>query len=176
MDGSTHKQVVDLIKSGGDYLTLIVLAMPSDEVNRVICDNNNSDDSSSNSNDYNDRQAVGIEINDYSEVKNAQQTDKFIVFKISLSGKYLCSKRYKEFDMFHTLLKREFSDFTFPSFPKKWPFKFTESQLEARKKGLENYLQKICEVKVIFETNFVKDFLNLSKEVILHYNSVLLRY
>ena len=164
MDGSTHKQVVDLIKSGGDYLTLIgwffiyyyifimrlkcfnlknklVIAMPSDEINRVTCENQtNSDDSSCNSNDYSDRRAVPIKISDYAETKNAQR-DKFIVFNITLNGKHLCGRRYKEFDIFHALLKREFNDFSFPNFPKKWPFKLTEQQLEARRRSLENYLE-----------------------------------
>lgn len=159
VDGSTHKQVVDLIKSGGDYLTLIVLSMPSDEINRVMNDNN-SDDSSTNSNDYSDRQVVPVKIRDYLEVKNAQN-DKYVVFNIYLGPKHLVSKRYKEFDMFHLLLKREFSDFTFPSFPKKWPFRLSDSQLESRRKALEFYLESVCSVKVIFDTDIVKDFLDL---------------
>ena len=115
--------------------------MPSDEINRITSENqNNSDDSSCNSNDYSDRRAVPVKISDYTEMKNAQR-DKFIVFNITLNGKHLCGRRYKEFDIFHSLLRREFNDFSFPSFPKKWPFKLTEQQLEARRRSLENYLE-----------------------------------
>lgn len=157
VDGSTHKQVVDLIKSGGDFLTLIVLAMPSDEISRVVCDHN-SDDSSNNSNDYSERQLVALKIHDFTEMKTQHQ-EKFIVFNISLGTKFLCSKRYKELDAFHSVLKREFNDFSFPNFPGKWPFKLSDQQLESRRNSLENYLVKVCSVKTIYESEIVKDFL-----------------
>ena len=35
VEGSTHKQVVDLIKSGGDSLTLTVISLPASEVDRL---------------------------------------------------------------------------------------------------------------------------------------------
>lgn len=163
VDGATHKQVVDLIKSGGDFLSLTVLSMPLSEVNRVSSDNlnNNSDDSSSNSNDYSDRRSMSVTVPDLTEMKT-NQGEKFVVFNVYLSGRVVCSRRYKEFDVFHNLLKREFPDFSFPSLPSKWPFKLSEQQLDARRRGLEIYLDKICSVKVIFETQIVKDFLCLS--------------
>lgn len=164
VDGSTHKQVVDLIKSGGDFLTLIVLAMPSDEINRAVCDNN-SDDSSSNSNDYSERQPVPIKIHNFTEIKTAQQ-EKFIVFNISLGNKFLCSKRYKELDAFHSILKREFNDFSFPSFPGKWPFKMSDQQLETRRNSLDNYLLKVCSVKTIYESEIVRNFLCIPDSII----------
>ena len=142
VDGATHKQVVDLIKSGGDYLTLTVLSVPSMEVNRVSTENlNNSDDSSSNSNDYSDRRSLSITIPDLSEMKTSQG-EKYVVFNIFMAGRHLCSRRYKEFDVFHNLIKREFPDFSFPSIPSKWPFKLSDQQLDTRRRGLEIYLDK----------------------------------
>jgi sorting nexin-27 len=142
VDGATHKQVVDLIKSGGDYLTLTVLSVPSMEINRVSTENlNNSDDSSSNSNDYSDRRSLSITIPDLSEMKTSQG-EKYVVFNIYMAGRHLCSRRYKEFDVFHNLIKREFPDFSFPSIPSKWPFKLSDQQLDTRRRGLEIYLDK----------------------------------
>lgn len=167
MDGSTHKQVVDLIKSGGDYLTLLVIAMPCDEMNRVACEtattpNSDNDSASNNSGtDYSERRTVPIRIRDWSEIRNSSEDSKYIVYNITYANNYLCSKRYKELDMFQSLLKREFSDFQFPHFPRKWPFRLSESQLEARKNALEVFLVTVCSVRVIYETDLVRDFLNL---------------
>lgn len=161
VDGATHKQVVDLIKSGGDYLTLTVLTMPSDEIHRAGADNVNSDDSSTNSNDYTDRRSLPITIPDHTETRT-NKGEKFVTFNICLSGRQLCSRRYKEFDEFHSLLKREYPDFNFPSLPSKWPFKLSDQQLDQRRRALENYLDKVCAVKIIFESDIVKHFLCLN--------------
>ena len=152
VDGATHKQVVDLIKSGGDCLTLTVLSVPgssadarltSSSTDNLNSNNNNinSDDSSSNSNDYTERRPVAITVPDLSEVRTSQG-DKYVVFNVCIANRLLCSRRFKEFDAFHGLLKREFPDFSFPSLPSKWPFKLSEQQLEARRRGLESYLEK----------------------------------
>lgn len=165
VDGATHKQVVDLIKLGGDTLNLIVLSTPSDQIHRNRSDTNrNSDDASSN--DYaptptTDRYTLKVTVPDFKEMITSQR-EKYIAFNINVSGTYTCSRRYKEFDMFHSLLKQEFTDFNFPSFPKKWPFKLSEQQLESRRNALENYLEKICSVRVIFETDLVKEFVCLN--------------
>jgi len=168
VDGATHKQVVDLIKSGGDYLILVVVSMPSDEVTRSFTsdpthnNNNHSDDSSSSSaNDYTDRLQLPINVPDFAEIRHPATGEKYIAFTVNLGSKRLCSKRYKEFDALHSLLKREFPDFTLPSFPKKWPFRLTDQQLEARRKALETYLSSVCSVRVIYETDLVRDFLQL---------------
>lgn len=168
VDGSTHKQVVDLIKSGGDYLTLLVIAMPCDETKRVACENatspNSDNDSTSNnsSTDYSERRTVPIRIRDWSEIRSSSEDSKYIVYNITYANnRYLCSKRYKELDMFQSLLKREFTDFQFPHFPRKWPFRLSESQLEARKNALEVFLVTVCSVRVIYESDLVRQFLNL---------------
>jgi sorting nexin-27 len=116
--------------------------MPSDEIHRSNSDNlNNSDDSSCHSNDYSDKRSLPITIPDYSEMTNSNK-DKYVVFNIHISGMHLCSRRYKEFDVFHSLLKSEFPDFNFPNLPSKWLFKLSEQQLDARRRGLEAYLDK----------------------------------
>ena len=149
MDGATHKQVVDLIKSGGDFLTLVVITMPSDEMNRSGCgDNYCSDDSSCNSNDYSEKRMLAVSIPNYTELTNNRH-EKYIVFNIHVGGKQACSRRYKEFDLFHNLLKREFPDFNFPPFPSKWPFKLSDQQLDSRRRSLETYLEKSKQQQLI---------------------------
>ena len=44
--------------------------------------------------------------------------------------------------MLNAQLKREFVDFNFPKIPGKWPFQLSEQQLDARRRGLEQYLEK----------------------------------
>lgn len=64
------------------------------------------------------------------------------VYNVYMAGRQLCSKRYREFVILHQNLKREFDNFTFPKLPGKWPFSLSEQQLDARRRGLEEYLEK----------------------------------
>ncbi len=59
-----------------------------------------------------------------------------------MAGRHLCSRRYREFSNLHGQLKREFPDFNFPKMPGKWPFQMSEQQLDTRRRGLEQYLEK----------------------------------
>ncbi|WAR00625.1 SNX27-like protein [Mya arenaria] len=145
VEGSTHKQVVDLIKSGGDTLTLTVISVPEQIADRL----EPSDDSSGPSYmDYSERRSLPISIPDYQTVYN-----------IYMAGRHLCSRRYSEFDNLHSRLKREFPDFTFPKMPGKKLFALTEQQLDTRRRGLEQYLEKACAVRVIGECDILQEFL-----------------
>lgn len=64
------------------------------------------------------------------------------VYNVYMAGRQLCSKRYREFVIVHQNLKREFANFAFPKLPGKWPFSLSEQQLDARRRGLEEYLEK----------------------------------
>lgn len=64
------------------------------------------------------------------------------VYNVYMAGRQLCSKRYREFVILHQNLKREYANFTFPKLPGKWPFSLSEQQLDARRRGLEEYLEK----------------------------------
>lgn len=64
------------------------------------------------------------------------------VFNIYMAGRHLCSRRYREFDTLHNNLKREFPDFNFPRLPGKKLFTLSEQQLDQRRRGLEQYLEK----------------------------------
>ncbi len=59
----------------------------------------------------------------------------------------------------HSNLKREFPDFEFPKLPGKWPFTLSYQQLDSRRRGLELYLEKVCAVRVIGESDVVQEFL-----------------
>ena len=59
-----------------------------------------------------------------------------------MAGHFLCSRRYREFAHLHSMLHQEFSDFTFPKMPGKHLFQLSEQQLDARRRGLEQYLEK----------------------------------
>jgi sorting nexin-27 len=49
--------------------------------------------------------------------------------------------------------------FTFPKLPGKWPFNLSEQQLDARRRGLEQYLERVCAVRVIAESDIMQEFL-----------------
>ncbi|XP_028036627.1 sorting nexin-27-like [Bombyx mandarina] len=49
--------------------------------------------------------------------------------------------------------------FNFPKLPGKWPFTLSEQQLDSRRRGLEQYLEKVCAVRVIAECESVQEFL-----------------
>lgn len=110
-----------------------------------------------------------------------------------MAGRQLCSKRYREFAILHQNLKREFANFAFPKLPGKWPFSLSEQQLDTRRRGLEEYLEKgkltrqhrtctsklykylfasvssflfpVCSVRVIGESDVMQEFLSESDEV-----------
>lgn len=39
-------------------------------------------------------------------------------------------------------LKRQFPDFLFPRLPGKWPFTLSDAQVDSRRRGLEDYMEK----------------------------------
>lgn len=76
-----------------------------------------------------------------------------------MAGRHLCSRRYREFSKLHADLKKEFNGFNFPKLPGKWPFALSEQQLDARRRGLEQYLERVCAVRVIAESEIMQEFL-----------------
>lgn len=95
---------------------------------------------------------------------------RFQVFNIYMAGRHLCSRRYREFDGLHSRLKREFPDFNFPKMPGKKLFTLSEQQLDARRRGLEQYLEKgkmkTCKQKSYAEVN--NEFAHLRAKFIQH--------
>lgn len=76
-----------------------------------------------------------------------------------MAGRHLCARRYREFANLHQNLKKEFPDFHFPKMPGKWPFTLTDQQLDSRRRGLEQYLEKVCAIRVIAESEAMQEFL-----------------
>lgn len=76
-----------------------------------------------------------------------------------MAGRQLCSRRYREFSNLNASLKKEFTGFNFPKLPGKWPFQLSEQQLDARRRGLEQYLEKVCAVRIIAESDNMQEFL-----------------
>ncbi|KAI3361057.1 hypothetical protein L3Q82_013258 [Scortum barcoo] len=164
VEGATHKQVVDLIRAGERELVLAVLSVPPQEAD---CLDPGDDISAQSCYDYSDKQAVPISVPSYKHTELNQE--KFVVYNVYMAGRQLCSKRYREFVILHQNLKREFANFTFPKLPGKWPFSLSEQQLDARRRGLEEYLEKVCSVRVIGESDIMQEFLSESDE---NYNGV----
>ena len=117
MEGATHKQVVDLIKSCGDSLTLTVISVTHEEAERL---EPNDDPASYPCIDYSEKRSLPISVPDYRYVEH--DGERFVVFNIYMAGRHLCSRRYSEFVSLHDNLKREFLGFNFPRLPGKWPF------------------------------------------------------
>ncbi|KAJ1521892.1 hypothetical protein ONE63_002230 [Megalurothrips usitatus] len=154
VEGATHKQVVDLIKSGGDVLTLTVISVTAQEAERL---EPTEEVAGYNYFDYSEKRSLPISIPDYHYVdKNGE---KFVVFNVYMAGRHLCSRRYREFSNLHMALKKEFIGFAFPKLPGKWPFNLSEQQLDSRRRGLEQYMEKVCAVRVIAESDIVQEFL-----------------
>ncbi|XP_076135884.1 sorting nexin-27b isoform X2 [Alosa pseudoharengus] len=159
VEGATHKQVVDLIRAGERELVLAVLSVPQAETDSLEA----TDESpAACCYDYSDKQAVPISIPTYKHVE--QNSEKFVVYNVYMAGRQLCSKRYREFAILHQNLKREFSTYNFSKLPGKWPFSLSEQQLDTRRRGLEEYLEKACSVRVIGESDIMQEFLSESDE------------
>ncbi|GAA6071701.1 sorting nexin-27a isoform X1 [Tachysurus ichikawai] len=74
VEGATHKQVVDLIRTGEKELVLAVLSVPPQEVDGL---DSGEDGSAPLSYDYSDKQAVPISIPTYKHVE--QHGERFVV-------------------------------------------------------------------------------------------------
>ncbi|ELU05983.1 hypothetical protein CAPTEDRAFT_130010 [Capitella teleta] len=155
VEGSTHKQVVDLIRSGGDSLTLTVVSVP-----RQVADQWEPSEESSGPSlvDYSEKRSLPISVPSYQTLDRFGE--KYVVYNIHMAGRHLCSRRYREFSGLHVQLKREFSDFNFPKLPGKWPFQLSEQQLDARRRGIEQYLEKVCAVRVLADCDVMQEFLS----------------
>lgn len=194
VEGATHKQVVDLIKSGNDDLTLTVISVSPKEAAKL---EPNEESTSYMYHDYSEKRSLPISVPEYTWLEttnngtvvvsssndksnhqncknnkengdapfyahtNSHNTmkERFVVFSIYMAGRHLCSRRYREFSQLHNNLKREFSDFNFPKMPGKWPLRLSDQQLDTRRRGLEQYLEKVCAVRVIAESEIMQDFL-----------------
>jgi sorting nexin-27 len=155
VEGATHRQVVELIKDGGDKLELVVISVDADEVEP---DAGYSDDTSSYFKyDYSEKRSLPITIPNYQSV--SVNGERFIAYNVHMAGRHLGSRRYSEFVQLNKVLKEEYPDFEFPKLPKKWPFKMSEQQLDSRRRGLEQYLEKVCAVKVIADSDIMQEFL-----------------
>ncbi|CAH0381199.1 unnamed protein product [Bemisia tabaci] len=159
VEGATHKQVVDLIKSGGDVLTLKVISVTPQEAERL---EPSEDHSGYTYIDYSEKRSLPISVPDYHCLE--KNGEKYVVFNIYMAGRHLCSRRYREFFNLHSNLKKEFVGFNFPKMPGKWPFMLSDQQLDSRRRGLELYLEKVCAVRVIAESDIMQDFLTDSDD------------
>ena len=151
--------MVDLIKSGGESLTLTIISLPVSDVERLEPPETNC---SVPYLDYTEKRSLPITIPDYKHVDDLGE--KYVVFNIYIAGRHLCSRRYREFVDLHNGLKRDFVGFNFPRLPGKWPFSLSEQQLDSRRRGLEIYLERVCAVRVIAESEILQDFLTEHEE------------
>jgi sorting nexin-27 len=101
VEGATHKQVVDLIKSGGDVLTLTVISVTQQEAERLEPTDDNQVYY-----DYSEKRSLPISIPDYHY--NERGGERYVAFNIYMAGRHLCSRRYREFSKLHCDLKKEF--------------------------------------------------------------------
>ncbi|XP_023329887.1 sorting nexin-27 [Eurytemora carolleeae] len=156
VEGASHKQVVELIKVSGDTLNLCVVSVSEDEADRNRFDNSEGK-LGLQFVDYSEKRSLPITIPDYRHIH--QDGESYVVFNINMAGRHLCSRRYREFVEIHSALKTEFLGYNFPKLPGKWPFNLSDQQLDSRRRGLELYLERVCAVKVIGESDLMKEFL-----------------
>ncbi|KAI6198155.1 hypothetical protein M3Y94_01311400 [Aphelenchoides besseyi] len=154
VEGSTHRQVVELIRQGGDRLELMVISVGAE----MLEDEMFADESMpSFKYDYTDKRSLPITIPSFQNVDSPNE--RFIVYNIHMAGRHLGSRRYSEFVQLNKILKEEFPDFSFPKLPRKWPFRLTDQQIDSRRRMLETYLEKVCTVKVLADCDIMQDFL-----------------
>lgn len=158
VEGAEHQLVVQLIRNSGKEVSLVVISVTDEEARRLEPDN-----SGMSAMDYFERRSVPISIPDTKKMTD-EAGKEYVGFNICLANKVLVTRRYREFDSLNTNLKRQFNDFIFPKLPGKRPFALNETQVDARRRGLEDYLDKVCSARVIFESDLLQDFLELKKQ------------
>ena len=70
MEGATHKHVVELIRSGGETLSLVILSLPPSEVRKL---DPPEDSSSPEYFDYTDKKQVHITIPETRQIENGRE-------------------------------------------------------------------------------------------------------
>ena len=146
---ATHRQVVELIRQGGDRLKLVVISVDAESRDDDLYADDGAAASYSRY-DYTDKRSLPISIPTFQYV-NAPD-ERYIVFNIHMASRHLGSRRYSEFATLHKLLKDEHPEFPFPKMPRKWPFRLSDQQLDSRRRMLENYLEKVCTIKAIADS------------------------
>ncbi|PIC51641.1 hypothetical protein B9Z55_002072 [Caenorhabditis nigoni] len=154
VEGAAHRNVVDLIKNGGNELTMIVVSVEDPDMDRF---DYGEESSMAYGHDYTENRSLPVTIPSYSKVNDA--LERYTVFNIHMAGRQLGSRRYSEFVELHSALKRHFYDYSFPRLPGKRIFRLNEQELDQRRRGLEQYLEKICTIRVIAESDLVQKFL-----------------
>ncbi|XP_076803328.1 sorting nexin-27-like [Clavelina lepadiformis] len=153
VEGATHRQVVDLIKAGGDTLRLSVISVPARDAQRLDPDDDYFYD-------YTDQRTIDLSIPQLEHVEDGG--NKYVAYHIHFKSNLVVKRRYSEFLHLYEELMKIFTDFEYPKFPGKWPFQMSEVQLEKRRYLLETFIQKTFKVRVIQECELVQDFLNLN--------------
>ncbi|XP_028416491.1 sorting nexin-27-like [Dendronephthya gigantea] len=160
VEGATHKHVVELIKSGGRKLSMVVLSLPPSEVRKL---DPPEDGQAPEYFDYSDKRQIFVTIPETRQIDNGRE--KYAVFNIYVNDRHICSRRYKEFSNLNNELKKQFQDYDFPKFPGKWPFQLSEQQLDNRRKALELYLEQVTSIRIIHDCDAMKEFMKSSEEV-----------
>ncbi|XP_047140564.1 sorting nexin-27 isoform X1 [Hydra vulgaris] len=152
-EGTDHRAVVDLIKQGKDYLTLLIISVSPSEARKL----DGSEVCGSDYIDYSDRRSIPITIPDFKYLE--KDGEKYVVYNIYINGKYRCCRRYNEFANLHSDLKKKFTDYPFPKLPTKWPLKLSDQQLDSRRRGLEVYIEDVTAIREIYESDIMEKFL-----------------
>jgi len=95
---------------------------------------------------------------------------KFIDYEIMLSTKnkiWTIFRRYSQFEKLHQKLLNEHKNL--PTLPKKKFFNFSDSVIEERKKGLQNYLNQIFHIINFYTNNDLLEFIEIEKEEVLYF-------
>jgi sorting nexin-27 len=159
VEGMDHQSVVQLIRKSGNEVRMVVLSVSDDEARRLEPENATTNQSI----DYYERRSVPVTVSTSKKMVD-EAGKEYIAFSIFMAGREVALRRYREFDALSTNLKRQFADFIFPKLPGKRPFTLSDAQVDGRRRGLEDYLEKVCSAKVIFESDLMQDFLQLKQK------------
>ncbi|KAL5482085.1 hypothetical protein EMCRGX_G022368 [Ephydatia muelleri] len=157
VEGADHQTVVQHIRQSGNAVKLLVVSVSEEEARKL------EPETTTSPSDYLERRSVPISIPELKKQKEEGSGVEYVTFEIHVSSKHVASRRYREFDALLNNLKRQYEAFLFPKLPWKWPFALNDTQLDARRRGLEKFLEDVCAARVVFEGDLMQDFLNLRK-------------
>lgn len=105
---------------------------------------------------------VRVTVPSFKENKSDSSAVYFTIELESNDNKWYVEKRFSEFDSLYKAIKNGYHNP--PALPNKnFLFKMSEKDLENRKKGLEEFLQKIVTRNDLMNSDVVKSFLQLDK-------------
>ena len=101
---------------------------------------------------------------DTQEITDEVSKTSYHVYNIHINGVFHCMLRYSQLYDLNEKLRLEYGSNVIPAFPPKKFFSLSESDIEERRKKLEEYIQEIGQNPVLCDSSVLSSFLQMAQQ------------